>query len=75
LLKKESKFSNPKQAKRFDGQLQGLGTEKDGDILAWAFDKKREKGDTEFFTVDGTGDKIVVYLNGKQEKELLILNQ
>ncbi|WPO82570.1 SurA N-terminal domain-containing protein [Chryseobacterium sp. JJR-5R] len=61
-------FSNPKQAKRFDGQLQGLGTEKDGEILAWAFDKKREKGDTEFFTVEGTGDKIVVYLNGKQEK-------
>jgi peptidyl-prolyl cis-trans isomerase D len=61
-------FSNPKQAKRFDGQLQGLGTDKDGEILAWAFDKKREKGDTEFFTVDGTGDKIVVYLNGKQEK-------
>ncbi|MDQ0592443.1 peptidyl-prolyl cis-trans isomerase D [Chryseobacterium ginsenosidimutans] len=62
------KFSNPKQAKRFDGQIQGLGTDKDGDILAWAFDKKREKGDTEFFTVEGTGDKIVVYLNGKQEK-------
>ncbi len=61
-------FSNPKQAKRFDGQLQGLGTEKDGEILAWAFDKKREKGDTEFFTVEGTGDKVVVYLNGKQEK-------
>jgi peptidyl-prolyl cis-trans isomerase D len=61
-------FSNPKQAKRFDGQLQGLGTDKDAEILAWAFDKKREKGDTEFFTVDGTGDKIVVYLNGKQAK-------
>lgn len=61
-------FSNPKQAKRFDGQIQGLGTEKDGEILAWAFDKKREKGDTEFFTIEGTGDKIVVYLNGKQEK-------
>ena len=61
-------FSNPKQAKRFDGQLQGLGTEKDADILSWAFDKKREKGDTELFTVDGTGDKIVVYLNGKQAK-------
>ncbi|SDI03712.1 peptidyl-prolyl cis-trans isomerase D [Chryseobacterium taeanense] len=61
-------FSNPKQAKRFDGQLQGLGTEKDSEILAWAFNKKREKGDTELFTVDGTGDKIVVYLNGKQSK-------
>ncbi|KFF09476.1 peptidylprolyl isomerase [Chryseobacterium luteum] len=63
-------FSNPKQAKRFDGQLQGLGTDKDGEILAWAFDKKREKGDTEFFTVEGTGDKIVAYLNGKQEAGL-----
>lgn len=61
-------FSNPKQAKRFDGQLQGLGTDKDSEILAWAFDKKREKGDTELFTVDGTGDKIVVFLNGKQAK-------
>lgn len=66
--KAKYQFSNPKQAKRFDGQLQGLGTEKDPEILAWAFDKKREKGDTELFTVDGTGDKIVVYLNGKQEK-------
>lgn len=63
-------YTNAKSAKRFDGQLQGLGTDKDAEILAWAFDKKREKGDTEFFTVDGTGDKIVVYLNGKQEKGL-----
>ncbi|MDP9958999.1 peptidylprolyl isomerase [Chryseobacterium lathyri] len=63
-------FSNPKSAKRFDGQLQGLGTDKDGEILAWAFDKKRTKGDTEFFTVEGTGDKIVAYLNGKQEAGL-----
>lgn len=63
-------FSNPKTAKRFDGQLQGLGTDKDGEILGWAFDKKRTKGDTEFFTVEGTGDKIVVYLNGKQEAGL-----
>jgi len=68
--KSNYQFSNPKQAKRFDGQIQGLGTDKDGEILAWAFDKKREKGDTEFFTVEGTGDKIVVYLNGKQEKGL-----
>jgi len=64
------KFSNPKMAKRFDGQLQGLGTDKDGEILGWAFDKKRTKGDTELFTVEGTGDKIVVYLNGKQEAGL-----
>jgi peptidyl-prolyl cis-trans isomerase D len=63
-------FTNPKTAKRFDGQLQGLGTDKDGEILGWAFDKKRTKGDTELFTVEGTGDKIVVYLNGKQEAGL-----
>lgn len=68
--KSNFQFSNAKTAKRFDGQLQGLGTEKDAEILAWAFDKKREIGDTEFFTVDGTGDKIVVYLNGKQDKGL-----
>ncbi|MFC7347524.1 peptidylprolyl isomerase [Chryseobacterium zhengzhouense] len=68
--KSNYQYSNAKAAKRFDGQLQGLGTDKDGEIIAWAFDKKREKGDTEFFTVDGTGDKIVVYLNGKQEKGL-----
>ncbi|WP_292010677.1 SurA N-terminal domain-containing protein [Chryseobacterium sp.] len=71
IAKKDKyQFSNPKTAGRFDGQIQGLGTDKDAEILAWAFDKKRSKGDTEFFTVDGTGDKIVVYLNGKQEKGL-----
>lgn len=68
--KSNYQYSNAKSAKRFDGQLQGLGTDKDGEIIAWAFDKKREKGDSEIFTVDGTGDKIVVYLNGKQEKGL-----
>lgn len=68
--KSKYQYSNAKSAKRFDGQLQGLGTDKDGEIIAWAFDKKREKGDSEIFTVDGTGDKIVVYLNGKQEKGL-----
>ncbi|MCW3169316.1 SurA N-terminal domain-containing protein [Chryseobacterium sp. 09-1422] len=68
--KSNFQYSNAKSAKRFDGQLQGLGTDKDGEILTWAFDKKREKGDSEIFTVDGTGDKIVVYLNGKQEKGL-----
>ncbi|AZA72337.1 peptidylprolyl isomerase [Chryseobacterium indoltheticum] len=68
--KSNYQYSNAKSAKRFDGQLQGLGTDKDGEIIAWAFDKKREKGDTEFFTVEGTGDKVVVYLNGKQKKGL-----
>jgi peptidyl-prolyl cis-trans isomerase D len=63
-------YSNPKSVKRFDGQIQGLGTAKDEEIISWAFDKKREKGDTEFITVDGTGDKIVVFLNGRQEKGL-----
>lgn len=65
--KSNYQFFNPKSVKRFEGQLQGLGTDKDEEIIAWAFDKKREKGDTEFFTVDGTGDRIVAYLNGKQE--------
>lgn len=68
--KSNFQYNNAAQAKRFDGQIQGLGTDKDSEILSWAFDKKRSKGDTEMFTVDGTGDKIVVYLNGKQEKGL-----
>lgn len=68
--KSNYQFSNPKAVKRFDGFIQGLGTEKDAEILAWAFNKKREKGDTELFTVDGTGDKIVVFLNGMYDEEL-----
>ncbi len=63
-------FSNPKAVKRFDGQLQGLGTDKDAEIITWAFDKKREKGNTEYFVVEGTGDRIVAFLNGKQEEGL-----
>ncbi|KQR95059.1 peptidylprolyl isomerase [Chryseobacterium sp. Leaf180] len=71
LSKKSNyQYSNAKTAKRFDGQLQGLGTDKDSEVIAWAFDKKREKGDVQLFTVEGTGDKIVAYLNGKQEKGL-----
>ena len=61
-------FSNPTSVKLFDGVIQGLGTDKDQEIINWAFDKKRKKGDTEFFTNEGTGDRIVVILNGKQEK-------
>ncbi|MDL1913971.1 MAG: peptidylprolyl isomerase [Bergeyella sp.] len=71
LAKKNAyNFSNPKSVKRFDGRIQGLGTDKDTDILAWAFDKKRKKGDTELFTSESTGDKIVVYLNGIYEEKL-----
>jgi peptidyl-prolyl cis-trans isomerase D len=69
LAKKDNfLFSNPKNIKRFDGKIQGLGTDKDADIATWAFDKKRKEGDTEFFTVDGTGDRIVVILKGIQDK-------
>lgn len=63
-------YSNPKMVKRFEGTIPGLGTAKDEEIISWAFDKKREKGDTDLVTVDGTGDKIVVFLNGRQEKGL-----
>ncbi len=63
-------FFNAKSAKRFEGKIQNLGTDKDEEILTWAFDKKRETGDTEMFTVDGTGDKIVVFLNGIYDESL-----
>lgn len=64
-------YSNPKTVKRFQGAIEGLGTAKDGEIISWAFDKKREKGDSDLVTVDGTGDKVVVYLNGRQDKGLV----
>ena len=65
--KNNYQFFNPKEVGRFQGQLPGLGTDKDEEIIAWAFNKKREKGDADIFTVDGTGDRIVAYLNGVQD--------
>ncbi|MHA6696547.1 peptidylprolyl isomerase [Chryseobacterium sp. A321] len=71
-LAKKSKFefTNPKMVKRFDGHVQGLGTDKDEVVISWAFNKKREKGETEYFVVEGTGDRIVAYYNGKQDQGL-----
>ncbi len=60
-------FQNPKEVGRFQGQIPGVGTDKDEDIIAWAFDKKRSKGDTDIFTVEGTGDRIVAFVNGIQD--------
>ncbi len=65
--KNNYQFSNPKEIGRFQGLIPGLGTDKDEDIIGWAFDKKRKKGETDIFTVDGTGDRVVVYLNGIQD--------
>ncbi|MCZ2083787.1 MAG: peptidylprolyl isomerase [Flavobacteriales bacterium] len=71
LAKKSNyNFSNPTEVGRFQGQLPGLGTDKDDEIIAWAFNKKREKGDTDIFTVDGTGDRIIAYVNGIQDAGL-----
>ena len=68
IAKKDNyNFSNPTEVGRFQGQLPGLGTDKDDDIIAWAFNKKRKKGDTDIFTVDGTGDRIVAFVNGIQD--------
>ncbi|WP_234109598.1 peptidylprolyl isomerase [Chryseobacterium sp. R2A-55] len=65
--KSNYQFLNPTEVGRFQGQIQGLGTDKDEEVIAWAFNKKRNKGDTDIFTVEGTGDRIVVYLNGIQD--------
>lgn len=68
LAKKSNyNFSNPTEIGRFQGELPGLGTDKDEEIIAWAFNKKRNKGDTDIFTVDGTGDRIVAFVNGVQD--------
>ncbi len=68
--KNKYKFNNPKTVGRFQGTLPGVGTDKDADVIAWAFDKKREIGDTDIFTVEGTGDRIVAYVVGKQDEGL-----
>lgn len=68
IARKENyNFQNPKMVQRFQGGL--LGTDKDEEILRWAFDKKREKGDNEMFTATN-GDRVIVYFNGKQEEGL-----
>lgn len=59
-------FQNPKMLQRFQGTIPGVGTDKDSEILKWAFDKKRSKGDSDIFTASN-GDRIVVFLNGKQD--------
>ncbi|MDO4762824.1 MAG: peptidylprolyl isomerase [Flavobacteriaceae bacterium] len=70
IAKKENfNFQNPKAVQRFQGILEDLGTDKDAEILKWAFDKKREKGDTEMFST-ANGDRIIVYLNGKYAEGL-----
>ncbi|NAW52217.1 peptidylprolyl isomerase [Elizabethkingia argentiflava] len=63
-------FVNPKMAKRFQGQIQGINTDKDAEVLAWAFDKKTKIGDTNIFT-SSNGDYIVAYLKTKQEAGLV----
>jgi peptidyl-prolyl cis-trans isomerase D len=68
--KNKYRFDNPKVVGRFQGTLPGLNTDKDSDVIAWAFDKKREIGDTDIFTVEGTGDRIVAYVVGKQDEGL-----
>ncbi len=68
--KSNYQFTNPKNVTRFQGQIPGVGTDKDGEVITWAFDKDRKKGDTEIFTVEGTGAKIVAFVNGVQEAGL-----
>ncbi len=68
--KNKYRFDNPKTVGRFQGSLPGLNTDKDADIITWAFDKKRNVGDTDIFTVEGTGDRIVAYVVGKQDEGL-----
>lgn len=68
--KKNYDFQNPTHAQRFQGTIPGISTDKDAEVLAWAFDKDTKKGDTNIFTT-ADGDYIVAYLEGKQEKGLV----
>lgn len=74
IAKKDNyNFQNPTAAKRFQGQIQGIGTDQDSEVLAWAFDKKTKIGDTNLFTTSN-GDYIVSYLVGKQDAGLMSPN-
>lgn len=71
LAKKNNyQFVNPTAVGRFDGRINGLYTDADSEVISWAFDKKRKKGDTELFPISGTGGFIVAYFNGGQEEGL-----
>ncbi|QCX53219.1 peptidylprolyl isomerase [Elizabethkingia sp. JS20170427COW] len=67
--KKHYQFENPKLAKRFQGSIQGINSDKDSEVLAWAFDKKTKVGETNIFTTSN-GDYVVAYLAGAQEAGL-----
>lgn len=60
-------FNNPKMVKRFDAAIPGAGTTKDAEIITWAFNKDREKGNTEMFTAEN-GDRVVVIYNSRQDR-------
>lgn len=60
-IAKKSKYA-PKQQTgvlRFGSSLEGLGTDKDSDIVAWSFDSKRKLGDTEMFTTSDQSYVVV----------------
>jgi len=59
-------YANPTRAKRFQGQIAGINTDKDSDVLAWAFDKKTKIGETNIFNTSD-GGYVVAYLNGIQK--------
>jgi peptidyl-prolyl cis-trans isomerase D len=62
-------FSAQDNLTRFAPSIQGLGTEKDQDILAWAFRKDAKVGATNIFQTS-TGDQIVVHVKGIQDAGL-----
>lgn len=70
-IAKNSKYKPIQQSGivRFGSTLQGLGTDKDTDIINWAFDSKRKLGDTEVFS---TSDQsyIVVRVSSLFKKGL-----
>ncbi len=49
------------------GAINNLNTDKDQEIIKWAFDKKRDLGETSMFTT-ANGDYIITYLAGINEE-------
>ncbi|MBV7440555.1 peptidylprolyl isomerase [Weeksellaceae bacterium TAE3-ERU29] len=64
-----AEVNNADGVTRFESDITGLsGTQKEGDILAWAFNDETKTGSIEKFETS-TGGQILVYLSNKYSKK------
>lgn len=62
-------FINTQQVSRFQGTINGLGTDKDEDVLNWAFNKDTKVGNSNIFATNN-GGYIISFLVNKTDEGL-----